>query len=252
MQINQTRGSRKSCCCIAHLAVFLTVGSLLTACGSRPRFEMDKQPKEVAPGQTISIGLTAVNPPRDTRYVWYSDKGKCDPPESASPWTKYTASTQTDRVTVEVKSGGKTLFSDGVDVEVNKPETTDAGALPQSAVEGSVTSGKAAIRISQVPAYDPVGGPTALEGIGGVVSGVDFTSFRVVVYAFTDNWYVQPFVMAPFTEIEPGGKWSTQSHLGSRYAALLVKPSFRPRSITLSLPGVGGDVVAVTTATGKR
>ena len=242
--------------CVAY-SVLLLVGSLLAGCGSRAQFELDKQPKDVAPGETIHIGLTAVNPPQGARYVWYSDEGKCDPPETDISWTKYTAPTQTGeyRVTVEVKHGSKTLFSDGVTVKVIGPVQAMTGTVPpasQTTTGGSAASGRPAIRISHVPAYDPVGGPTALERIAGEVSGVESKSFRVVLYAFTDNWYIQPFIMAPFTDIEPDGSWSTQSHLGSKYAALLVKPGYRPQNITVSLPGVGDDIVAVATATGRR
>jgi hypothetical protein len=88
--------------------------------------------------------------------------------------------------------------------------------------------------------------------IAGEVSGVDPDDFRVVVYAKTNYWYVQPLVAAPFTEIGPDGKWSALTHLGTRYAALLVKPTFNPSSRTSSLPPRGGDVVDLITVTGKK
>lgn len=243
--------SRLKCCLGAYSVLFIVMGLLLTGCDSKTRFELDKQPKRVAPGATIPIGLTAINPPQGARYVWYSDQGKFDPPETDTGWTKYLAPTQPGEyhLTVEVKNGNRTLFSDGVSVTVVAPVgSSSAASSQQSSEASSVTSNGPAIRITEVPTYDPVGGPVALEGIAGDVSGVDPKNFRIVLYAFTDNWYVQPYVMAPFTEIDPDGKWRTQSHLGSRYAALLVKPTFHPRSIAPSLPGVGDDVVAITFA----
>lgn len=243
--------------CTACSVILLVVCFALGGCGSRSRFEMDKQPREVATGGSISISLTAKYPPPGTRYIWYSDSklGKCEPAETDQPWTKYTAPAQAGpyRVLVEVKNGGRVLFSDGVDIKVIGREEAIVGTITsQMTPGGSADSGKPAITISQVPAYDPVGGPVALEPIAGEVSGADAKSYRVVVYAFTDNWYVQPFIMAPFTDVEPNGKWNTQSHLGSRYAALLVKPGFHPRNVAPSLPGVGNEVVAVATATGRR
>jgi hypothetical protein len=42
------------------------------------------------------------------------------------------------------------------------------------------------------------------------------------------TWYVQLTVAAPLTDIDNSGKWETDTHLGSGYAALLVKQSFKP------------------------
>lgn len=240
---------------IACSVVILLGCSLLAGCGSRARFEMDKSPREITAGETVSISLTASYPPPGARYMWYSDStlGHCDPPETDQPWTKYTAPSRAGqyRVSVEVKNHGTTIFSGGVDFKVIGKEEASSAAIP-SPSQSSPAPGKPTIRISQVPVYDPVGGPTALDAIAGDVSGVDPKSVRVVLYAFTDNWYVQPFIMAPFTDIEPDGKWSTQSHLGSKYAALLVRPGYHPRNVTFSLPGVGDDIVAVATAAGTK
>jgi hypothetical protein len=60
-------------------------------------------------------------------------------------------------------------------------------------------------------------------------------------------WYVQPYVSAPLTEIKEGGRFETSIHLGSKYAALLVKPSYNPPAATAKLPPVGGEVLAVAT-----
>lgn len=109
------------------------------------------------------------------------------------------------------------------------------------------------IRITTVPAYDPRGGSVALEPIAGAVFGVnDPTSYRVVIYALTNHWWVQPLANAPFTEIDSRGKWNTQSHLGAQYAALLVKTSFKPPSECEVLPPVGGNVVASAIVTGRK
>jgi hypothetical protein len=87
--------------------------------------------------------------------------------------------------------------------------------------------------------------------IAGKVSGVKpedlrREDFRVVVYAKADHWYVQPFASVPTTGINDNGTWENDTHLGNRYAALLVKPSYQPPQIADVLPNIGGDVVATT------
>lgn len=110
-----------------------------------------------------------------------------------------------------------------------------------------------AIHITKVPAYYPPGGSSETDQITGTVSGIeDPARYRVVIYARTNHWWVQPLADAPFTKINSEGSWSTESHLGSTYAALLVKPSFTPPPETETLPPLGGEVVASTIVAGRR
>ena len=92
-------------------------------------------------------------------------------------------------------------------------------------------------------------GPDSRGNIAGIVSGVkEPTKYRVVIYAHTDWWDVQPLTSNPFSGINSNGKWSNWTHLGHRYAAILVRPSFKPDPRTQALPSVGGDVIAKTEA----
>lgn len=110
-----------------------------------------------------------------------------------------------------------------------------------------------AIRITVIPPYDTVGGPTSSAVIAGEVSGVTPENFRVVIYALTVNtWYVQPTSDNSRTEIQPDGSWSKNIHTGVRYAALLVRPDFSPLETTSSLPTRTAGVVAATEVEGKR
>jgi hypothetical protein len=61
-----------------------------------------------------------------------------------------------------------------------------------------------------------------------------------------DPWYVQTWTNAPITRIQKGGTWETRTHRGYEYAALLIMPTFNPPATTMSLPRVGGEVVAIT------
>lgn len=93
----------------------------------------------------------------------------------------------------------------------------------------------------------PLGGagPDAMATIGGIVSGVNSRECKVVVFARTNTWYVQPYVASPYTPIGKNGKWETQTHLGDEYAALLVESSYTPPATTDSLPEVGAQVLAI-------
>lgn len=107
----------------------------------------------------------------------------------------------------------------------------------------AVPSQSVKIKFTEVP---PAGaGPQSQEDIAGIVTGIEkVETYKIVIYAHTDAWYVQPLTDDPYTDIAPDGGWSNWTHLGNRYAALVVRPSFQPPSKTQSLPRVGSDVIA--------
>ena len=106
------------------------------------------------------------------------------------------------------------------------------------------------VRIIVVPRRGK-GGDEDTATIGGTASGVDFSKHKVVVYARTDKWYVQPLITQPYTNIADDGKWETDTHLGQEYAALLVKSNYPPPPQPRVLPQVGGDVLATFRVEGK-
>ncbi|MBV9613208.1 MAG: hypothetical protein JO091_12090 [Acidobacteriaceae bacterium] len=75
---------------------------------------------------------------------------------------------------------------------------------------------------------------------------------RIVVYARSGTWWVQPLVSEPFTSIRRDSRWTNATHLGTEYAALLVEPGFRPSPRTDVLPARGGPVAAVAIVTGQE
>jgi hypothetical protein len=95
------------------------------------------------------------------------------------------------------------------------------------------------------------GGPDSNGTIAGRVRGVKGKTFKVVIFARTDKWYVQPFAASPYTSIGDDGKWETDTHLGNEYAALLVRESYKPPATTDSLPPVSDIVLAIARAAGK-
>lgn len=97
---------------------------------------------------------------------------------------------------------------------------------------------------------DP-GGPYKLGVIEGTVSGAT-RECKVVVFAHGDVWYVQPYTASPFTSIGSGGKWRTETHLGTEYAALLVASGYRPPNTVIELPSEGGPILAVARVRGGK
>jgi signal transduction histidine kinase len=93
------------------------------------------------------------------------------------------------------------------------------------------------------------GGGEELDVISGRVHGAS-NQQRIVLYARSGAWYVQPFADQPFTEIKPDNTWSNSTHLGTEYAALLVEPGYVPPPSAFPLPTPGGGIVAVTVVEG--
>ncbi|HET7286228.1 MAG TPA: histidine kinase dimerization/phosphoacceptor domain-containing protein, partial [Pyrinomonadaceae bacterium] len=109
-------------------------------------------------------------------------------------------------------------------------------------------TGKPWIELTNVPRADK-GGGRELETISGRVHGARDEQ-RIVLYARSGAWYVQPFADQPFTNIQANSTWTNTTHLGTEYAALLVEPGYMPEASTFELPAEGGGVIAVTAVDG--
>ena len=94
------------------------------------------------------------------------------------------------------------------------------------------------------------GGPNRLEPIEGRVTGAR-AGQRIVLFARSGGWWVQPLANEPFTSIQPDGTWRNSTHLGTEYAALLVEADYRPPARADALPSPGGPVIVVATAKGE-
>jgi len=106
------------------------------------------------------------------------------------------------------------------------------------------------VQFATVPPAGP--GPESRGDISGHVLGLPNPArYKVVLYSHTDQWYVQPTLVQPLTDIAQDGRWSNWTHLGDRFAALVVEPSFRPPSIAEALPATGGEVLAVAIVPAK-
>ena len=93
------------------------------------------------------------------------------------------------------------------------------------------------------------GGRERVDTISGSVSGAR-PGQRIVIYAKSGPWWVQPWPEHPFTSIESDSIWSTQTHLGYEYAALLVNADYHPAPTIDVAPTVGGSVEALKIVNG--
>jgi hypothetical protein len=93
------------------------------------------------------------------------------------------------------------------------------------------------------------GGSDRMAPISGRVTGAR-SGQRIVLFAKSGIWWVQPLTVQPFTDIEPDSTWKNTIHLGTEYAALLVAPEYRPPDTIESLPPRGGGVIAIATVKG--
>jgi len=105
-----------------------------------------------------------------------------------------------------------------------------------------------AVELTRVPVAAE-GGPDRMAPIAGRAPGAR-PGQRIVLYARSGPWWVQPLAEQPFTEIRPDGSFENTIHLGTEYAALLVEPGYRPPGRSDELPGATAGVAAVVVAKG--
>lgn len=133
----------------------------------------------------------------------------------------------------------------------NSPSgTTNVAATPSIDRTGGDNTTKPTIAITEVPSKGA--GDKELQTIAGTVGGVKINKCKVVIFARTDTWYVQPYVASSDTPINEDNAWRNDTHLGSKYAALLVKNSYIPPSTTGRLPDIRGAVLAIAIVNGKQ
>jgi hypothetical protein len=220
--------------------------------------------------QTLSIGNSfagvAYSPDGNTLYVWSTDR---QAPTSDRPLAFHSPGAAFRRAQVEAArhSGGLYAPADvwmysgdlrPAEVSHPMPHVTRRAAaaaalaatcLSATACTNGSTTGNSSITLLDVPpAAD--GGAPQLAPIAGRVSGAQ-PGQRVVVFAKSGVWWVQPLVAQPFTEIAPDATWKNTTHLGTEYAALLVNADYQPPPTIESLPPAGGAIVAIATAKGS-
>jgi len=106
------------------------------------------------------------------------------------------------------------------------------------------------IEFTKVPAADK-GGPDVMDTIAGRVSGAK-PGQRIVVFARSDVWWVEPRLGRVFTQIRNDSTWETQTHFGTEYAAALVDPGYEPAVTSQTLPAQGGNVAVLAIVQGTN
>lgn len=99
------------------------------------------------------------------------------------------------------------------------------------------------IEFSKIPPAAQ-GGRERIDSIAGRVTGYR-PGQQIVIYARSGTWWVQPWPERPFIPIHADSTWSTETHLGFEYAALLVEPDYHPPPTMDVAPTQGGSVVLV-------
>jgi hypothetical protein len=93
------------------------------------------------------------------------------------------------------------------------------------------------------------GGPDLIDTIEGRITNAR-PGQRLVLYARGSVWWVQPDPNHPYTEIRGDSTFSTKTHLGTEYAALLVEPNHQPPTTLENLPPEGGSVARLVVVPG--
>jgi hypothetical protein len=196
-------------------------------------------------GPNLQVTAQVAGLQKGLHYKWFSVAGSCSPQQSEDPTTlfKFADGTSRDRVSVEVWRDGKIVGRNELDVALDE---TRASLVPPERPE------ETQIEITAIPPYEPKGGPDTHADIAGTVSGKLGAGYSVVLYArASDVWYIQPTAYAALA-IRPDNTWTSWTHTGSSYAALLVRPGFEPVPRLDLLPQVGGYVIARTIVDGTR
>src|SRR5262245_16525751 len=123
------------------------------------------------------------------------------------------------------------------------------GCILMSGCRSRQTDVAPRIEFSKIPLLDE-GGAGRIAGIEGRVTG-GRPGQRIVLYARSGTWYVQPFNDQPFTKIQSDSTWRNPTHLGTEYAALLVEPEYLPPARVYVLPAKSAAIVAVAVAQGE-
>lgn len=112
------------------------------------------------------------------------------------------------------------------------------------------SSNAPSIVFTRVPQANP-DGSTLNDIIEGRATGAS-PGDKIVLYAKLGRWWVQPLIDQPITDLRPNFRWTNATHLGTHYAALLVKDGYRPLSAMDSMPDVDENVLAVATVAGAK
>ncbi len=90
--------------------------------------------------------------------------------------------------------------------------------------------------------------PTAgASQLSGYACNVEPATTKVVIYALTNEFYVQPLVDSPYTSISSNGSWKSATNPWSSLVVLLVNPAnYTPAATEITNPALDPNVLAWT------
>jgi hypothetical protein len=159
-------------------------------------------------------------------------------------------SSTTDRICGQLSLKAGSMFDRGSLFWKRFPALIVALACLLSAACGSASkSATPSIEFTKIP-LSAQGGSDKVDVLAGRVMQAK-TGQRLVLYAKSGIWWVQPLAAKPFTSIRPDSTWENSTHLGTEYAALLVAPTYAPEAVLAELPRLSGQILAIAIAKGK-
>jgi hypothetical protein len=108
------------------------------------------------------------------------------------------------------------------------------------------------IKLDQIPAMDSIGGDFRIDTISGSVRSCYRKNNFIVIYSYTNTWYIQPFDTSPLTAIRNDGTWETTTHLGSQYLIMLVKSDYQVPPSLISFPPIDEGIITFVTIPRKN
>ncbi|HEX2101264.1 MAG TPA: hypothetical protein VHF69_11395 [Candidatus Synoicihabitans sp.] len=172
-------------------------------------------------------------------YKWFATAGQCNPQESTIPVTRFRFAPDStkDQITVDVWRHEKRIGRGQLEVKVVEP------------ISPAVTS-NLKIEITMIP-FAEKGGPETRAEIAGRVLGEIPPDSRIVLYARDEGvWFIQPTTNARH-KLSDEGIWSSWTHSGSAYAAILVPHDFVPLRTLDTIPPLRSDVLARVVVDGR-
>jgi hypothetical protein len=222
------------------------VSLLVVACANdkEMRVQLEAHSQVTNDARQLNVQAQVTGPQSGLSYKWFSVLGEFEPQVSFVPRSSYNfaSNSSRDRIWVEVWRDNERVAQGELDVRIDTAASERAVGAPRPNVR---------ITITEIPRYDPAGGPDTRADIRGRVSGDLSKGYSVILYARADAWYIQP---APYTlhPIAPDSTWKSWTHTGSDYAALIVSNDYKPLTRLDVLPQVQGDIIARTIVEGRK
>jgi hypothetical protein len=124
---------------------------------------------------------------------------------------------------------------------ISADDTTEVNAVMYPVCPGNIIGD-----LNQPATISIVGLVPGAGSVRGFANNINAQETKVVLWALTNMWYVQPWIAAPYTRVCGDGSWSNSTHPWQRLVALLVNSTYVPGSTRTSHPSIDPGVIAWT------